>query len=65
MTKDPTMIGGLFLNMATDFGNDFERAWMRSLDSRTGPFSHYPLASAFNRNAEIFQMRIQPTTKPQ
>jgi RHS repeat-associated protein len=65
MTKDQTMIGALFLNMATDYGNDFERAWMRTLDSHTGLFSHYPLASAFNRNAEIFQKRIQPTTKPQ
>ena len=56
---------GLFLNTFTDIGNDLERAWMRNLDSHSGPFSHYPLASAFNRNADIFQKRIQPTTKPQ
>jgi len=55
---------GIFLDAITDIGNDFERAWMRNLDSHSGPFSHYPLASAFNRNADIFQKRIQPTTKP-
>jgi len=64
MQHDP-IISGTVLNAITDIGNNIERAWMRNLDSHSGAFSHYPLASAFNRNAEIFQKRIQPTTKPQ
>jgi len=58
---DPTR----FLNAAFDVANDAERAWMRTLDSRAGPFSYYPLASAFHHNAAVFQKSIQPTTKPQ
>jgi hypothetical protein len=45
--------------------NDTERAWMRNLDSHSGAFSYYPLASAFHHNSAVFQKSIQPTTKPQ
>ena len=64
MTHDP-IISGTALNAITDVGNDVERAWMRNLDRHSGPFSYYPLASAFHHNAALFQRLIRPTTKPQ
>lgn len=59
------IIAGTILNAMTDVLNDTERAWMRNVEQRSGPLSHYPLASAFNRNAAAFQRSIQPTTRPQ
>jgi len=61
---DP-IVTGQFLNMILDIGNKSERMWMNNIESRSGLFSHYPLASAFNNNASNFQKSIQPTTKPQ
>jgi hypothetical protein len=63
-SHDP-IFTGQFLNAYSDISNDFERTWMRNLESNSGAFSHYPLASAFNHNAGVFQRSIQPTTKPQ
>ncbi len=64
VTHDPTYVFAIGLNTAAEYGNDFERAWMRNIDQHSGPFSYYPLASAFHHNAAVFQRSIQPTTKP-
>jgi RHS repeat-associated protein len=61
---DPDYSGNL-LNAILDAGNKTERIWMNTFDTHSGAFSHYPLASAFNHNARVFQKMIQPTTKPQ
>ena len=62
---DPTGISRGVSDALFDSLNDSERAWMNHLDQHSGPMSHYPLASAFHHNAEVFQRYITPTTKPQ
>jgi len=63
-THDPTSMSAAVFDAFADIANDSERSWMRNLDSHSGPFSYYPLASAFHHNAAVFQQYIQPTTKP-
>jgi RHS repeat-associated protein len=62
--NEPNFSGDI-LNRLLDASNNVERAWMRTFDAHSGPFSHYPLASAFHGNAADFQRFIQPTTKRQ